>query len=90
MINEIKNEAILKVWEIKQKYTNSNQILNYCLEGLKRSKDKLFNHLTAIDIPIVEPAYTIDMLNNGVAALQGEKALKIDEREQFDISSQQV
>lgn len=89
-INEIKNEAILKVWEIKQKYTNSNQILNYCLEGLKRSKDKLFNHLTAIDIPIVEPAYTIDMLNNEVAALQGEKAHKIDEIEQFDISCQQI
>lgn len=53
-----KNQAIEKVWGIKQTYAGGDRVLEYCLEGLKGQKDKLFAHLQGIQKPASEPKKT--------------------------------
>ncbi|MDD7401700.1 MAG: AAA family ATPase [Eubacteriales bacterium] len=51
-----------KIWEIKTDYSGGDRVLEFCLEGLKSSKDKLFNHLSKVPIPEEPVAYDINDL----------------------------
>lgn len=80
-----KQSAVEQVWEIKTKYTGGDRVLEYCLDGLKRT-EPLFNHISSIDLPSSEPEDTIDGLKSELASLQGEKAITINRIDHFTFS----
>jgi wobble nucleotide-excising tRNase len=69
-----KQQAIDQVWEIKTKYSGGDRVLEYCLEGLMGSKEKLFLHLQEIAKPGSEPKKIIQTIHDEVEALKGDAA----------------
>ena len=65
-----------KVWEIKKNFTGGDRILEFCLEGLKGSKEKLLNYIINLPKPSQKPIKAIDNLKKETEALQGEAAKK--------------
>lgn len=57
-------------WEIKQKYTGGDRVLEYCLEGLKSSKDSLFQHLLRLEMQSCEPDYSVELLRKELQQLE--------------------
>ncbi|NOX64584.1 MAG: AAA family ATPase [Chlorobi bacterium] len=84
-----KQNAVEQVWEIKTKYTGGDRVLEYCLDGLKRT-EPLFNHISSIDLPSVEPEDTIEGLKTELASLQGDKAIPINRIDDFSFSGVSV
>ncbi len=69
-----RQQAIDKVWNIKQTYAGGDRVLEYCLEGLKGHKDKLFTHLQGISKPESEPEKSVQTIRQEVDALKGGSA----------------
>jgi wobble nucleotide-excising tRNase len=69
-----KRNAADEVWNIKKTYTGGDRVLEYCLEGLKGQKEKLFAHLQGIIKPTEEPGKTIQALHKEVEAIKGDEA----------------
>ncbi len=69
-----KQNAVNKIWAIKKTYSGGDRVLEYCLEGLKGQKEKLFAHLQGITKPTKEPDKTIQALRKEVEALKGDNA----------------
>lgn len=69
-----KQQAIDKVWSIKRTYAGGDRVLEYCLEGLKGDKDKLFAHLRGIAKPASEPEKSVQQIRQEVEALKGDSA----------------
>lgn len=67
-----KHQAIEKVWDIKQTYAGGDRVLEYCLEGLKGQKDKLFAHLQRIPKPASKPKKDVQTIRQEVEALKGD------------------
>lgn len=84
-----KQSVIDQVWKIKTKYTGGDRVLEYCLDGLKRT-EPLFNHISSIDLPASEPEDTIDGLKTELASLQGDKAIPINRIDDFTFSGLSV
>ena len=80
-----KTKATDKIWEIKTKYTGGDRVLEYCLDGLKRT-EKLFYHLKSLNNPSEKPTYTISVLKKESDLIQGDKAHKIDRIGIFEFS----
>ncbi len=81
-MNISKNEAVEKVWEIKQKYSGGDRVLEYCLERLKR-KEKLFEHLSSVAQSKDIPQFSTDDLKAEVSAIAGDSAQPINEITEF-------
>jgi wobble nucleotide-excising tRNase len=69
-----KQTAVDEVWKIKSKFSGGDRVLEYCLDGLKGQKEKLFSHLQAIAKPVNEPKKSIQVLRDEVEALKGDAA----------------
>lgn len=69
-----KQQAVDEVWKIKAHYSGGDRVLEYCLDGLKGQKDKLFSHLQTIPKPDSEPKKDIKALRKEVDALKGDAA----------------
>lgn len=69
-----KQQAAEEVWSIKKTYTGGDRVLEYCLEGLKGQKEKLFAHLQDISKPTNEPERGVQALRKDVEALKGDDA----------------
>lgn len=69
-----KQYAENKIWEVKKTFTGGDRVLEFCLEGLKGKKEKLFNHILAISKPDQKPDQNTDNLKKEVESLQGENA----------------
>ena len=69
-----KQQAVEEVWNIKKTYTGGDRVLEYCIEGMKGQKDKLFAHLQSIPMPSDEPKRNIQAIRKEVEALKGEDA----------------
>lgn len=61
-------------WEIKTKYSGGDRILEFCLEGLKGNKTKLFEHLLNFNKSAVRPLKNIDELKKETELISGEEA----------------
>jgi wobble nucleotide-excising tRNase len=77
-LKDSKNEVIDKVWEIKQKYSGGDRVLEYCFDGLKR-KEKIFEYLLSIANPADAPQVTTDDLKAEVSAIADDSAQPIIE-----------
>lgn len=69
-----RQQAEEEVWSIKKTYAGGDQVLEYCLEGLKGQKEKLFAHLQGISKPANEPEKGVKELRQDVEALKGNDA----------------
>lgn len=67
-----------KIWSIKTTYTGGDRVLEYCLDGLKKQKDKLFEYIISITCPKERPQITVEDLKKDVEAIQGDNAKKYD------------
>ena len=79
-----------RTWEIKTKYAGGDRVLEYCLEGLKGSKESVFSFLERVEKPANKPAKTIEQLKKEVEAIQGSTAQKYDPLSIFDTDLQLV
>ena len=57
-LSQRKQDAENKAWEIKTTYTGGDRVLEFCLEGLRGTKEKLFNYITALPNPSQKPDKT--------------------------------
>jgi wobble nucleotide-excising tRNase len=69
-----KQQAVDEIWKIKAKYSGGDRVLEYCLDGLKGQKERLFSHLRAIQKPAIAPKKSIEVLRGEVDALKGDAA----------------
>lgn len=61
-----------QVWKIKTEYTGGDRVLEFCLDGLKGSKDTLFKYIVSLEKPEGELDYSVDDLKKEAQQLQGE------------------
>jgi len=73
-LSKEKKDSENKIWEIKTTYTGGDRVLEFCLEGPRGQKDKLFNHISGLIKPEKKPDKTTDELKKEVDSLQGKNA----------------
>ena len=71
---KISTEIKEYTWEIKTKYTGGDRVLEFCLEGLKSDKSKLFDHIRAISNDSKTPDKTIQQLKDEAQEISKENA----------------
>ncbi|GEK47536.1 hypothetical protein HPA02_18190 [Bisbaumannia pacifica] len=69
-----KQQAVDEIWKIKAQYSGGDRVLEYCLDGLKGQKEKLFSHLLTIPKPSSEPKRDVKALREEVDVLKGDVA----------------
>ena len=60
-----------KIWEIKEKYTGGDRVLEFCLKGLMGNKTKLFEHIKGVSKPSEKPHETIEQLEEKARRISG-------------------
>ena len=90
-----KQNAVEEVWNIKKTYTGGDCVLEYCLDGLKSQKERLFTHLQGITKPTEKPDKTIQALHREVEMLkeddaQPQQRMRTLTFQAFDIESDQI
>jgi wobble nucleotide-excising tRNase len=73
-LSEKKAIAEDSIWEIKKQYSGGDRVLEYCLKGLMKSKESLFDYVSSLPVPLQIPSKTIEKLKAEVAVLQGQQA----------------
>ena len=68
---DIVKKAEEKTWEIKRKYGEGKDALNFCLEGYKRSQEKLFKYIKEFPKPETKPEKSIETIKKEADALKG-------------------
>lgn len=64
-----KDDVFNRLWEIKQRYSGGDRVLEYCLDGLKRSKETLSQYLLGLPLLSVETPYSVDDLKREIQQL---------------------
>lgn len=72
--NNQKQRAIDQTWQIKAEYAGGDRVLEYCLDGLKGQKEKLFDHLIGVRAPVGEPTRSPNALKADAEGLKGDSA----------------
>ena len=72
-LEQEKTKASGKLWEIKTNFSGGDRVLEFCLEGLKRT-ELLFQHIIGLDLPEDAPGYTVDDLKSEASSIEGEGA----------------
>lgn len=70
---KIKDITYSTLWEIKRKYSGGDRILEYCLDGLKSSKQSLSEHILHLPCPPKEPKESIENLRDNLQRLSEAK-----------------
>jgi wobble nucleotide-excising tRNase len=82
--------AETKTWEIKTAYAGGDRVLEFCLENLKGQKEKLFNHIIAIEKPESVPAKTVEQIKKEVESIRGANAQKYGSLPKLQFSSNNI
>ncbi len=80
------SEATEKIWNIKTTFSGGDRILDYCLEGVKGSKDALFNHIKSLAKPLIKPTKTTDDLKKEISKIEGDDAINLDTLQKIVLS----
>jgi DNA repair exonuclease SbcCD ATPase subunit len=80
------SEATEKIWNIKTTFSGGDRILDYCLEGVKGSKDALFNHIKSLAKSLTKPTKTIDELKQEISKIEGNDAINLDTLQKIVLS----
>lgn len=73
----VKNSYADRFWEIKKRYSGGDRVLEYCLDGLKGSKDSLLNYIVQLKKVEKEPDYSIENLKAEIQELNNAKGTQI-------------
>lgn len=68
-----------EIWKIKTTFSGGDRILDYCLEGVKGSKEALFNHIKLLKKPLEKPKKSTDDLKKEISQIEGSEAIKIEQ-----------
>jgi wobble nucleotide-excising tRNase len=79
-----------KVWKIKNDYTGGDRVLEYCLDGLKGQKDKLFSHVVSLPKPESQPLRADSELKKEVDSLKGDSAQYLSPLSNFVFTQHEV
>lgn len=82
--------AVERVWEIKKTYTGGDRVLEFCLEGLKSQKEKLFNYVEGIAKPAQKPEKTPEDLKREAAPLVADDVPKYSLIEAINFTDQEA
>lgn len=63
-------------WKVRTDYSGGDRILEFCLDNLKSSKEKLFNYLVSIPKPITEPPKSVKNLKTELESISGDNSQK--------------
>lgn len=74
-------------WQIKKQYTGGDRVLEYCLDGLKGSKEVLAAYLTALPLPSSPIDYTIEDLRVEIQYLNEFKGSQISSLHNIEFSA---
>lgn len=72
-LEQEKSKASSKIWEIKTNFAGGDRVLEFCLEGLKKT-ELLFQHIVGLTMPEAAPGYTADDLKAEATSIEGEGA----------------
>ncbi|MDT4845311.1 AAA domain protein [compost metagenome] len=75
-LEQEKTKASSKVWEIKTKYSGGDRVLEFCLDGLKRT-ELLFQYIIGLPLPEDAPEYTVDDLKAETSSIEGDGAVPL-------------
>lgn len=67
-----KDIAISKTWEIKTNYTGGDRVMEFCLDGLRGKRERLFAHISSLHKPEEPPTRTVQEVKRDVEALVDE------------------
>ncbi len=67
-------DAVDEVWKIKQDFSGGDRVLEYCLDGLKGDKSKLYSHVASIERPKAEPSRSASDIKEDVEILSADGA----------------
>lgn len=73
-LDQEKSKASTKIWEIKTRYAGGDRVLEFCMDGLKKT-DLLFQHVLGLPLPEAAPDYTADDLKTEASSIEGEGAV---------------
>lgn len=88
-LSKKRENAANNVWKIKTSYSGGDRVLEYCLDGLKRT-EKLFSHISSITLPERKPEDTIEKLKSDVSSIKGDNAFRIDRLSSFRFSGSNI
>lgn len=69
-----RQKSLDEIWKIKNEYSGGDRVLEYCLEGLKGNKERLFEYLQALPIS-GEALRDIETLKDEASSLSTDGAL---------------
>lgn len=72
-LNQEKTKASGKLWEIKTNFSGGDRVMEFCLEGVKRT-ELLFQHVVGLPLPESAPSYSVDILKAEASSIAGEGA----------------
>ena len=75
-----------RIWEIKTAYTGGDRVFEYCLEGKKGSKGKLFEYIASLPKPSQKPKREIEVLKKEIENVSGESDVQVPPLALLDIS----
>ena len=76
-LDTIRESYYSRFWQIKKQYTGGDRVLEYCLEGLKGSKEALAAYLIKLPLPSTPINYTINNLRDEIQRLNEFKGSQI-------------
>lgn len=88
--DDIKNSFYNRFWEIKKQYSGGDRVLEYCLDGLKGSKEALANHLINLPNPIEPISYTIEELRDEIQRLNEFKGTQLPKIPYIEFNASEI
>jgi wobble nucleotide-excising tRNase len=73
-LEEEQDQIIGKVFDIKRKYSGGDRVLDYCLDGVMSSKDKLYERLQSFHLASTAPLFTVKDLQEDARLLSASDA----------------
>ena len=87
---DIKNVFYNRFWQIKKQYSGGDRVLEYCLEGLKGSKEVLVNHLINLPNPPEPIEYTIEELRDEIQRLNEFKGTQLPQVSYIEFNASEI
>ncbi|WP_077462236.1 AAA family ATPase [Rodentibacter caecimuris] len=85
-----KKQTIDTIWEIKTQYSGGDRVLEYCLDGVKNSKENLFKYISNITKPSTEPAKNIEEIKREVSIFKEDTSVEISLIPRLDFNKEHI
>lgn len=86
----IKDSFYNRFWQIKKQYSGGDRVLEYCLEGLKGSKEALANYLINLPNPTEPIEYTIEELRDEIQRLNEFKGTQLPQFHYIEFNASEI